>query len=37
MCGRDGAVLIGGRGHDIARGADGIDRCEAEIRFNCEF
>jgi len=32
----DGAVLVGGRGHDIARGGYGVDRCEAEITFDCE-
>jgi Ca2+-binding RTX toxin-like protein len=25
-------MLIGGPGHDVARGHAGIDRCDAEIR-----
>ncbi len=32
----DRAVLKGGRGHDIARAAHGVEtQCEAEVTFNC--
>ena len=37
MSGRLGDdVLIGGRGHDVANGAGGVDTCRAEVRKNCE-
>ena len=31
-----GDVLIGGTGRDVADGRDGNDRCQAEVRRNCE-
>ena len=33
---RHGDVLIGGAGRDIADGRGGNDRCQAEVRRNCE-
>ena len=30
------SILVGGPGHDMARGRAGIDRCDAEIRLHCE-
>ncbi len=29
-------ILIGGRGHDIATGGGGFDRCKTEVRILCE-
>jgi Ca2+-binding RTX toxin-like protein len=33
----DNDTLIGGPGHDVVDGGDGIDRCHAEVMYNCEF
>ncbi|CAM3877963.1 hypothetical protein KIPE111705_29365 [Kibdelosporangium persicum] len=33
----DNDTLVGGPGHDIVDGGEGIDRCHAEVTYNCEF